>query len=114
LMAIGPATLPQLNEIGIDSTFLVFCIVVSVFAGLLFGLIPTLKHAGPHLIKGLRGGGRTMSHSRERHRARNVLVVVQIALALILLVSCGLMIRTFAALRSVQPGFSEPEHVQMF
>jgi hypothetical protein len=58
---------------------------------------------------GLRGGGRTSSASRERHRARSTLVVVQVALALVLLVSSGLMIRTFLALRHVDPGFVKPE-----
>src|SRR5262249_33836019 len=62
----------------------------------------------------LRGGGRTASASRERHRARNTLVVSQVALALVLLVSSGLMIRTFTALRNVQPGFTRPEEVQTF
>ena len=61
----------------------------------------------------LRGGGRTFSQSRERHRARNTLVVVQVALALVLLVGSGLMIRTFQALRNVQPGFTHPEEIQL-
>ena len=56
---------------------------------------------------------RTSSHSRERHRARNLLVVVQVALALVLLVASGLMIRTFQILRNVQPGFVRPGEVQM-
>ena len=114
LIAMGPATLPRLNEITIDTTVLAFTLGVSLLAGLLFGLVPTLKHAGPHLAWALRGGGRTMSQSKERHRARNTLVVTQIALALVLLVGSGLMIRTFEALRNVQPGFNQPEHVQMF
>ena len=54
-----------------------------------------------------------MSHSRERHRARNTLVVVQVALALVLLIGSGLMIRTFQALRNVQPGFTRPAEVQL-
>jgi predicted permease len=54
-----------------------------------------------------------MSQGRERHRARNVLVVAQVALALVLLIGSGLMIRTFQALRSVQPGFTHPEQVQL-
>ena len=49
--------------------------------------------------------------SRERHRARNVLVVAQVAMALVLLVSAGLMIRTFQALRTVEPGFTHAEHL---
>ncbi|MET0163497.1 MAG: ADOP family duplicated permease, partial [Vicinamibacterales bacterium] len=113
LVAAGPATLPRLNEIGIDPMVLGFTFVVSVIAGLLFGLIPVIKYAGPHIAASLRGGGRALSHSRERHRARNVLVVAQIALALVLLVGSGLMIRTFQKLRSVQPGFAQPGQVQL-
>ncbi len=60
----------------------------------------------------MRSGGRALSSSRDRQRARNVLVVVQVALALVLLVSSGLLIRTFQALRNVDPGFSAPRHVQ--
>src|SRR6185312_17274975 len=59
-----------------------------------------------------RQGGRTLSQSRERHRARNTLVVIQVALAMVLLVGSGLMIRTFQALRQVQPGFTRPAEVQ--
>jgi len=113
LVAKGPATLPRLSEIGIDPVVLVFTLAVSLFAGLLFGLIPVLKYAGPHLAGALRGGGRTMSHGRERHRARNTLVVTQVGLALVLLIGSGLMIRTFQALRNVQPGFTHPEQIQM-
>jgi putative ABC transport system permease protein len=113
LVAIGPATLPRLDEIGINPLVLAFTLAVSLLAGLLFGLIPVFKYAGPHLATGLRGSGRTLSHSRERHRARNTLVVMQVALALMLLIGAGLMIRTFQALRSTAPGFTRPEEVQM-
>jgi putative ABC transport system permease protein len=113
LVAQGPATLPRLDEIGIDPLVLGFTLVVSLLSGLFFGLIPVFKYAGPRLALTLRGGGRTMSQGRERHRARNVLVVAQVGLALVLLVGSGLMIRTFQALREVQPGFTKPEHVQL-
>ena len=72
-----------------------------------------VKYAGPHLATALRAGGRSLSSSRERHRARNTLVVVQVALALVLLIGSGLMIRTFQALRNVQPGFTHPEELQL-
>jgi putative ABC transport system permease protein len=114
LVSSGPATLPRLKEIAIDPLVLGFTLGVSLLAGLLFGLIPVLKYAGPHLATALRAGGRSLSHSRERHRARNTLVVVQVALALVLLIGSGLMIRTFQALRNVQPGFTRPEEVQLF
>ena len=113
LVAIGPATLPRLSEIEIDPLVLLFTLAVSLFAGVLFGLIPVLKYAGPHVANALRGSGRTLSHSRERHRARNTLVVMQVALALMLLIGAGLMIRTFQALRSTEPGFARPDEVQM-
>ena len=113
LVAKGPATLPRLAEIGIDPLVLGFTFAISLVSGLLFGLIPVLKYAGPRLAGSLRVGGRTLSHSRERQRVRNTLVVVQVGLALVLLVGSGLMIRTFQALRNVQPGFTHPEEVQL-
>jgi putative ABC transport system permease protein len=113
LVAHGPATLPRLAEIGIDPLVLGFTLVVSLLAGFFFGLIPAIKYAGPQVASTLRGGGRTMSAGRERHRARNTLVVAQVGLALVLLIGSGLMIRTFQALRSVQPGFTHPEQVQL-
>jgi predicted permease len=113
LVAIGPSNLPRLNEISIDARTLGFTFFLSALSGLLFGLIPALKYAGPRTGSALQSGGRTISVSRERHRARNLLVVGQVAMALVLLVSAGLMIRTFAALRKVEPGFADPQHLQM-
>jgi putative ABC transport system permease protein len=113
LVAKGPATLPRLGEIAIDPLVLGFTLMISLLAGLFFGLIPAIKYAGPHVVLSLRGGGRTMSQGRERHRARNTLVVVQVGLALVLLIGSGLMIRTFQALLNVPPGFTRPEQVQL-
>jgi len=113
LVAIGPSNLPRLNEISIDARTLAFTLLLSVFSGLLFGLIPALRYAGPRATSTLRNVGRTVSASRERHQARNLLVVFQVAIALVLLVSAGLMIRTFAALRTVDPGFTDPQRLQV-
>ena len=112
LVAMAPAGLPRLSEIGIDAPVLLFTLGVSFVAGLLFGSVPVLKHAGGRLGTGLREGGRTLSDSRERHRARNALVIVQVGLALMLLISSGPVIRTFRALASVHPGFVGPAEVQ--
>jgi putative ABC transport system permease protein len=112
LVALAPGNLPRLDDIRLDLRVLVFALVLSVVAGLLFGAIPAFKYAGGQLATTLRGGGRTASASKERHRARNTLVVAQVALALVLLVSSGLMIRTFQALRDVHPGFVRPEELQ--
>jgi len=114
LIAMAPAGLPRLTEIGIDMRVLLFTLGVALVASLLFGAVPVFKYAGACLGTGLREGGRTLSESRERHRARSMLVVVQVALALVLLISSGLMIRTFRALTHVQPGFHHPTEVQTF
>ena len=114
LVALAPGNIPRIDEIAIDAPVLLFTLALALAAGLLFGAIPVFKYAGPRMASALRGGGRGASASRERHRARNTLVVAQVALALVLLVSSGLMIRTFTALRNVKPGFARPEQVQTF
>jgi hypothetical protein len=98
--------LPRLGEIGIDPAALLFTIGISLPAGLLFGILPVVKYAGARAGSGLRDSNRSVSAGRERHRARNLLVVAQVELALLLLIASGLMIRTFVALRSVDPGFT--------
>jgi predicted permease len=103
-----------LNEIGIDSTVLLFTFAVSVGSGVLFGLFPLFKYGRLSLTAALKEGGRGGSEGRERHRARSFLVVAQIALALVLLVGSGLMVRSFQALRRVQPGFVQPADVLTF
>ena len=113
LLVVGPANLPRISEISIDARTLGFTLLLSVLSGLLFGLIPALKYAGPRTSLALRSAGRTTSVSRERHRARNLLVIGQVAMALVLLVSAGLMIRTFEALRTVDPGFTDAPHLQV-
>jgi predicted permease len=114
LQFLHPANLPRLEQISMDAGSILFTFAISVFAGLLFGLIPALRYAGGGVAAALRTAGRGASESRQRQRARNTLVVVQVALALVLLISSGLMIRTFQALRQVQPGFSRPEELQTF
>ena len=112
LRAIGPATLPRLSEIFIDPVVVLFAVAVSLVSGLFFGAIPVFKFARPRIEGMLRGGSRGNTQSRERHRSQGALVVVQVALALVLLIGSGLMIRTFLALRSIDPGFSQPERIQ--
>jgi predicted permease len=113
LQTMAPAELPRLEEIGIDPMVLVFTLVVSVLSGALFGLFAVLRFGRP-AIAALKEGGRSASDAPARHRTRNALVVGQIALALTLLVVSGLLIRTFVALRQVDPGFTRPEEVQTF
>src|SRR5216683_436283 len=114
LVAIAPAGLPRINEVGINGPVLLFTLMVSLLASLLFGSVPILKYAGARLTTGIREGARGLSQSKEQHRARNTLVVVQVALALVLLICSGLMIRTFRALTKVNPGFVAPAGLQTF
>ena len=112
LIALAPGNLPRLQDISVDLTVLGFTLLISVLSGLAFGSIPVFKHARTRPAVMLRAGSRTASASKSRHRARNMLVVAQVAVALVLLVSSGLMIRTFQALRNVHPGFARPAEVQ--
>jgi predicted permease len=114
VVAVAPQGLPRLNEIGVDGTVALFTVAVSLVAGLLFSYFPVFKYAGAGHGIGLRAGGRSISESRERLRSRGVLVIIQVALALVLLVTSGLMIRTFLALTRVNPGFVAPAEVQTF
>ncbi|HUA59820.1 MAG TPA: ABC transporter permease [Verrucomicrobiae bacterium] len=112
LVKLAPQYLPRVDSIAVDPIVLLFTLVLSLGAGLLFGLMPVLKYAAPRVTMALRAGSRTLSQSREAHRARNILVVLQTGLAVVLLIGSGLMIRTFQALRQVQPGFQDPAAVQ--
>ncbi|MGD0735847.1 MAG: ABC transporter permease [Terracidiphilus sp.] len=114
LVAAAPTGLPRIHEIGINFTVLLFTLGLALFTSLLIGLIPIVKYAGARASSGLREGGRALSQSRERHRARKALVVVQVALAVVLLICSGLMIRTFQALTHVSPGFSGPDSIETF
>jgi len=105
LVAFGPENLPRVSEISMDLSAILFTLGISLLAGLLFGLVPVLKYRTPQMASGLKEGGRGGSAGKERHRVRNTLVVSQMAMALVLLVGSGLMIRSFQALRNVDPGF---------
>jgi predicted permease len=112
LLAIAPGNLPRLDEITLDVPVLLFTLLVTVFSGLLFGLIPLVRYARPRLSAGLRTGSRTSSPGRDRLRAQGILVVTQVALALVLLIGAGLMIRTFQKLSEVDTGFERAEEIQ--
>ena len=112
LKALGPGELPRLNEVSLNGDSVLFTLLLSVFSALLFGSIPAVKYAYAKASDALSRSSRTASSNRERNRSRNVLVVAQVAIALVLLVSAVLMIRTFIALRNVEPGFSDAAHVQ--
>lgn len=103
-----PARLPRLDQVSADGTTLLFALLLSVVVGVALGVIPVMKQGSIKITDALRAGGRNASAGRDRNFARGALTVVQVGLALVLLVGSGLMVRTFASIRRVQPGFSDP------
>jgi predicted permease len=114
LRQLAPATLPRVDEIAIDPAVLLFALAVSLLTGLLFGVIPVLRLGTTQATTSLKESSRGTSASPVRQRTRNALVVSEVAMALVLLILSGLMIRTFIAMRHVQPGFMRPNEVQTF
>ena len=110
-LAVLPSTLPRANDVRIDPHVLLFTVVISLAAGILFGLAPALKTSHPDLHETLKEGGR--GGSGGRYRTQGVFVIVEMALAVVLLIGAGLTIRTLARLWSVNPGF-DPHDVLSF
>lgn len=106
-----PGTLPRAGEVSIDGRVLLFSMALSLLAGIVFGLAPSLKSARVNLRLAIQEGGR--GSSAVRHRLQGVFVVLQMSLALVLLVGAGLMVRTLAALWRVNPGYN-PSHAITF
>ena len=111
VLAALPATLPRASEVGIDARVLWFSLVVSLFAGILFGLLPAIRTARRSAFETLKEGSRGAVGSRRR--VQGALVTIQMALALVLLAGAGLLIRSLSQLWNVNPGF-DPDHVMTF
>ncbi|HYR85070.1 MAG TPA: ABC transporter permease [Terriglobia bacterium] len=103
LVAYGPATLPRIEEIRLDSMTIAFTFVLTLLTTIAFGAIPLTRRAP---LSAFLEGGRSTTAGRRRHRARQLLMGAQVALALVLLVSSGLMVRSFQKLRTLDPGFN--------
>jgi predicted permease len=114
IVGLGATTIPRIRDISITPTVLLFAFLIAVIVSLLIACVPILKSTGPHLISGLREGGRGMGEGRRGQGARKALVMLQVALSVVLLICSGLMIRTFRAMINVSPGFISPEAVQTF
>ena len=113
IIAINPANLPRADEIGVDPPVMLFTLLVSLVTGLLFGLAPAVHTATSDLHGMLKEGGRGSAGDRGGQGLRRMLVVAEVALALTLLTGAGLLIKSFARLQGVNPGF-DPEHLLTF
>jgi putative ABC transport system permease protein len=121
LSAILPGTLPMAEAgteivrpaIGVDAHALIFALLISIGAALVFGLIPALYVAGADLNETLKSGGRTSSPGLGRTRVWSLLVAGEVALASMLLIGAGLAMKSFVNLQHVDPGI-RPDHVLTF
>jgi putative ABC transport system permease protein len=105
LIAFAPANLPRLNDVRIDPVVLGFFFLAGVLTLALFGALPAIRASRPNIAGLLRAGGQTPG-LHDGRKLRNIVVVTEVALSLVLLVGCGLMVRSFVALQQVDPGYA--------
>ncbi len=106
LVSLAPPDLLNLPQVKINAAVLGFTLAVSMLTGVIFGLVPAFEATRLNLTESLKEGGKNIGGGMRSHRLRNSLVVAEIALALVLLVGAGLLIRSFARLQGVDPGFN--------
>ncbi|MFY9556063.1 MAG: ABC transporter permease, partial [Blastocatellia bacterium] len=105
LVRLNPSDIPRVDTTSIDGRVLVFTLGLSLMTATIFGLAPALDAARVDLNESLKEGGRSSTGGARRRRIRSLLVVSEVALAMLLLVGAGLLIKSFARLQSVDPGF---------
>ncbi len=110
LLRLAEGSVPQIFTIGLDRSVLFITLLVSVLTGLIFGTAPALRTANLDLRETLNEGSRGSTSGPGQHRLRSILVVTEIAFAMLLLVGSGLLLRSFARLQEVAPGF-QPDHL---
>jgi putative ABC transport system permease protein len=104
LVKTVPQNIPRISNIQLDASVLTFTLLVSLATGVVFGLVPAWQASHVDLNSSLKSGARTGSAGENKGRVRNALVIAEVALALVLLISAGLLIQSFARLGRVQPG----------
>lgn len=110
LVRVGPANIARIEEISIDWRVLLFTLAISMITGVVFGLAPALTSVQADLNSTLKTSGRGTTGYRGRTRMRNIFVVCEIASCVVLLIGAGLLLRSFARLNQVNPGF-RTDHV---
>jgi predicted permease len=104
LVKTVPQNIPRITNIQLDASVLIFTLLVSLVTGVVFGLMPAWQASHVDLNSSLKSGSRTGSAGEGKGRVRNALIMAEVALALVLLISAGLLIQSFARLSHVQPG----------
>jgi len=102
---LGPSNIPRLPAIHMDGRVLAFNSAIAVLTGILFGMAPALRTSKLNLSEALKEGARNVAGGRH-DRLRKLLVISEVALSLVLLISAGLLIRSFISVERVNPGFN--------
>ena len=105
MLRLVPQEIPRMGGAGIDGNVLLFVLVVSVAAGLLFGAFPAWRLSRSAPVGALREGARSIAGGKAQHRLQNGLVVAQTAIGMVLLIGSGLLMRSFIRILNVDPGF---------
>jgi putative ABC transport system permease protein len=113
LLGLAPGDIPRLEEVGIDLRVMGFAFGVTFLTGLLFGLLPALGASSPNLLRWLKESGQATGQPPSNRLLQNSMVVIEVALSLVLLVGAGLLLRSFARLQAVDPGFQPERTVTM-
>ena len=106
LVALGPESVPRLDELSIDGRVFTFAILVALTMMLMFASVPAIHAARQDPQDGLRADGRSVTSGTGRRRIRAALTIGEVALSVALLIGAGLLMRSFARLQQVDPGFS--------
>jgi putative ABC transport system permease protein len=106
LVTLSPAYIPRVEMVGLDDHVILFLLGITIFTVLVFGLAPAMRAVGANVSGALKEGSRGDSGGIRRNRLRSFLVASEFALAFMLLIGAGLMVRSFFALASVDPGFN--------
>ena len=113
VIAAAPEALPRLDELSVDATVVAFGIGIALASALLFGVLPAIQSSSSTLSESLKEGTRSATSSRGRQRLRAALVIGEVALSVALRIGAGLLIRSFARVQRVDPGFDTTQLITM-
>ena len=105
LLQLAPADLPRLTEVKLDSWVLIFSVALSIVTGIGFGMAPVLHSSSPDLTTAMKEGAQNLSGGSRRQRLRGMLVATEVALSVVLLLSAGLLLRSFWKMLQVPLGY---------
>ena len=109
LLSISPGNIPRIGvagaSVGLDWRVLMFTLGISLLVGIVFGIIPALRVCGPTLNQTLNEGNQRQGSGSSQSKMRSLIVISEVSLSVVLLIGAALLLRTFVALRDVNPGF---------